>query len=499
MTDISFQKFVDLWNEQQNLTTPELHQTICRWLTDAWQAKDSALLLMAFRNSGKSTLVGLFAAWLLYQDSSLRILVLAADHALARKMVRNVKRIIERLELTRPLKPKRADQWASDQFTVNRDVEQRDPSMLAKGIGANVTGLRADIIICDDVEVPNTCDTATKRTDMRERLAEIDYILVPGGTQLFVGTPHSYFTIYADAPRPELKEDTPYLADFKRLELALLDGKGKSRWPERFPPTEIEAIQRRTGPNKFKSQMLLQPVNIADGRFDPGQLRAYDDDLRYVEGNGEARLEIGGRRVKSALCWWDPAYGSPDRGDGSVIAAVFTDDDGTYWLHRISYMTHDPAIVEDIDEATQQCRQVAHFLKGLYLPKVYIETNGIGKFLPGLLRRELARAGMSCAVVEENSRRPKVERITSGFDAVLAARALYAHRSVFATPFITELREWHTDSKTPDDGLDAVSACINGQPVRLQMSTARSGNSRSTRSNWQYGSGPFAAKTEFQV
>jgi len=122
MTDISFRQFVDLWNEQQNLTTPYLHQTICKWLADAWLEKDTALLLMAFRNSGKSTLVGLFAAWLLYQNSSLRILVLAADHALARKMVRNVKRIIERLELTRHLKPKRADQWASDQFTVNREV-----------------------------------------------------------------------------------------------------------------------------------------------------------------------------------------------------------------------------------------------------------------------------------------------------------------------------------------------------------------------------------------
>jgi hypothetical protein len=499
MTDISFEKFVGHWNASQNLTTPDLHLKICFWLAEAWRKNEPALLLMAFRNSGKSTLVGLFAAWLLYQKPSLRILVLAADHALARKMVRNVKRIIERMEMTAHLKPKRADQWASDQFTVNREIEQRDPSMLAKGIGANVTGLRADVIICDDVEVPNTCDTATKRIDLRERLAEIDYILVPGGMQLFVGTPHSYFTIYADKPRAELKEERPLLEGFKRLVLALFNSKGQSRWPERFPPSEIETIRRRTGPNKFKSQMLLEPANIADGRFNPKHLQRYDDELCYVEQNGKALLKIGEQRIKSASCWWDPAYGAPGKGDGSVIAAVFTNNDGRYWLHRIKYLPHDPAIANEIDEATQQCRQVAHFLKELYLPSVHLETNGIGKFLPGLLRRELTRSGIGCAVVEENSRRPKVQRITSGLDAILAARALFAHRSVFETPFITELREWHGNSNTPDDGLDAVSACINNQPVRLIMSEVRSGLEKRSRTDWRFGSGPFVAKTEFQI
>jgi hypothetical protein len=306
-TVISFGRFVELWNDGQNLKTPKLHQTMCDWLADTWIKNDRTALLMAFRNSGKSTLVGLFGAWLLYTNPSLRILVLAADHALDRKMVRNVKRVIERMEITQNLKPKRADQWASDQFTVNREVEQRDPSMLAKGIGANVTGLRADIVICDDVEVPNTCDTPTKRTDLRQRLAEIDYILVPGGLQLFVGTPHNYFTIYADKSRLEVGEDQPFLDGFKRLELPVLNSKGESQWPDRFPASEIENIRHRAGPNKFKSQMLLEPVNIADGRYDPDQLQMYGDDLVYIERNGKAYLEIGGTKVSSASCWWDLA------------------------------------------------------------------------------------------------------------------------------------------------------------------------------------------------
>ena len=38
---------------------------------------------------------------------------------------------------------------------------------------------------------------------------ELDLILVPGGMQLYVGTPHSYYSIYADTPRKEVGEDIP--------------------------------------------------------------------------------------------------------------------------------------------------------------------------------------------------------------------------------------------------------------------------------------------------
>ena len=104
------------------------------WLGRRWRDGDRRLVMLVFRSAGKSTLVGIFCAWLLAHDPDLRILVLAAEHDLARKMVRNVKRIIERHPLTRDLVPTRADQWAADQFTVRRPLTQRDASLLARGI-----------------------------------------------------------------------------------------------------------------------------------------------------------------------------------------------------------------------------------------------------------------------------------------------------------------------------------------------------------------------------
>ena len=108
-------------------------------------------------------MAALFSAWALCRDPDLRFLVLAAEASLARKLVKNTKGMIEKHPLTKHLKPKAPDQWASDRFTVNRTKELRDPSLLAKGITSNITGTRTDFIICDDVEVPNTCSTHEQR------------------------------------------------------------------------------------------------------------------------------------------------------------------------------------------------------------------------------------------------------------------------------------------------------------------------------------------------
>ncbi|UTW51496.1 phage terminase large subunit [bacterium SCSIO 12827] len=505
MPPVDFSVFVVLWNNLQGLKTPNLHIHMARWLEIKPQEGHHELLMMAFRNSGKSTLVGLFCAWMLWRDANLRIIVLAADLALARKMVRNVKRIIERHPLTQRMKPKRADQWASEQFTVNRGAELRDPSMLARGISANLTGSRADVVICDDVEVPNTCDTAPKRADLRARLAEIEYVLVPGGLQLYIGTPHAYDTIYAAEARIGVENGNPFLAGFERLEMPLLGPSGQSRWPERFPTARIDAIRERSGPNKFRSQMLLEPVNILDSRLDPDRLISYADPLVYAERNGVGVLTLGGTRLVSASCWWDPAYGAPGIGDASVVAALFTDDNGTHYLHAVRYLEHDPeeaarAAVgsdnNDRDEASQQCRQIAAFLRDNHLTAVTLETNGIGRFLPGLLRRALGTAGVEAAVIEASSHRAKDLRILDAFDAVLAAGRLRVHESIWRTPFVREMREWAPGTTCRDDGLDAVAGCLLSEPVRLGRGVPPSGDAPRRKPNWRSGD-TFTAKTDF--
>ncbi len=494
MKDYGFPLFVALWNRTQGMQTPSVHFAIAAFLENRWIAQDRRLLLMAFRSCGKSTLVGLFCVWLLWRNPDLRILVLSADLALARKMVRNVKRILEKHHLTRHLKPEHADQWGSDRFTVRRELELRDPSMLAKGITTNLTGTRADIIICDDVEVPKTSNNAEKREALRERLTELDYILTPDGMLLYVGTPHCFHTIYGHEPRRELGEDKIFLDGFIRMVVPVLKQDGESVWPERFTPEKIRSILYRTGPANFKSQMMCEPAQISEGYFQATQLLIYQGDIIYREASGEAVLSIEGRRMASVSVWWDPAFGREQDGkrrDRSVVAIVYTDEEGAYWLHHLSTIKVREG---DGDEATQQCLQICELVKRFHFSSIRIETNGIGKFLPNILRKELASAGLACQVIEENSSRSKDQRILEALDAPLAARAIHVHASVLQTPFLREFEEWAPERKAGhDDCLDAVAGAISHAPVRIRRVYVDR-----RRAKWQ-GSSPQQAKSDFEV
>lgn len=470
ITQADFKLFLALWNQMQGLTTPDIHFRMASWLENRWRAGDLNLLLMAFRSSGKSTITGIFVAWLIYRKPALRILVLAADHALAQKMVRNVRKIIEKHPLTSHLVPRKADQWGADRFTVKRDMEMRDPSVLAKGIAANMTGSRADLIICDDVEVPNTCDTALKRADLREKLSELNYVLVPGGTQIYIGTPHSYYSIYAEDPRTEIGEEVPFLSGFKRFKLPVMDENGESNWVERYGAADILRLKEQTGPNKFTSQMMLEPVNIAEGRLDPALLHIYGDDLDYTKEINT--LFIGAEKIIAASAFWDPAFGSA-KGDRSVLACVFMDEDGRSYIHHVEYIALDrlpDGLPDGVDEATAQCRIVAALARRFMLPSIAVETNGIGKFLPAILRNELAKAHVPTRIQEVAHSQAKDMRILEAYDAPMAAQNLYVHKSVLLTPFMQEMQEWRPDGKGKghDDGIDAVAGALAQQPVRLK-------------------------------
>lgn len=469
MNKAKLTEFLWIWNQIQGLNVPKHHKDICNFLSQSFEHGQA--LLMAFRNSGKSTLVGVFCAWVLYKNPNMRILIMSADYELAKKMVRNIKRIIERHPLTKHLKPKQKDQWASDRFTICRTLELRDPSVLARGIGANITGSRADLIVCDDVEVPKNCDTVGKRNDLREKLSELDFVLVPNGLMLYVGTPHTKDTIY------DTNTDG-FLKGFETFKLPILDENGQSAWPERFPLSKIESIRKRAGPLKFLSQMLLKPVSLKEGRLNANGIIFYDEPLDYRQTNGKAVLSIGDCQMVSANAWWDPAFGSV-QGDNSVLACVFFDKNGRAFLDDIVYLKS-----QQPDKAAEsQCSQVVDLIERYHLPQIRIETNGIGKFLPELLKKTLCERHIVCAVLPVHSHVPKAIRITEGLDARLANGSLLFHVRIKQTPLMDEIASWTPDARQiHDDGLDALAGCLLAEPVHL----TRNFQGFESKPDWRY-------------
>ena len=191
-----FYDFLDQWNELLGMQTPAHHRRIMSFLVDVYTRGAGRGLLMAFRHSGKSTVVGIFAACVLRMRPQTRILILSAHSGLAARMVSHIRHILENHPMCTDLVPATKKEWAADRITVNRPIGIREPSVICQGVHGNITGMRADLIICDDVEVPNTANTAQKRENLRERLRELDFILAPRGAMIYIGTPHAVDTIY---------------------------------------------------------------------------------------------------------------------------------------------------------------------------------------------------------------------------------------------------------------------------------------------------------------
>lgn len=191
-----FYRFLDAWNDLVGKQTPAHHRRIMAFLVDILENEPRRGLLMAFRHSGKSTVVGIFAACVLCLRPETRILILSAESSLASRMVAHIRNILENHPMCANMIPDNKKEWGASRITIRRPVGIREPSVICQGVYGNITGMRADLIICDDVEVPNTTNTTQKRENLRERLRELDFILSPGGTMVYIGTPHTMDTIY---------------------------------------------------------------------------------------------------------------------------------------------------------------------------------------------------------------------------------------------------------------------------------------------------------------
>lgn len=455
----SLTRFIHIWNRGQGQSTPWHHLRMAYWLDRCTVEGKERLLLMAFRGAGKSTVIALYCAWLVMRDPNKRILVVAAEQSLAGKLVRNVARIIEAHPMTAALKPERPDMWRADQITVIRSNILRDPTILARGLYSNLTGSRAEVVICDDVEVPNTAGNHAARLKMRERLQELQYILTPRGTQTYVGTPHAYHSIYSKEPRPELGEDHPYLVDFERKVMPVIKPTGEPTWPQVFDIKTIEDRRRQLGSNSFRAQMMLEPVDPRLIRLDPDKLLTIESPFRMETTNGAKKYLFGDKPMTEGIACWDPSFGKAGQSDGNALAIMFCDEDRHYFLASLDYIEMPDRDFGE-DRATRMCEMVLERLEAFGMPEIIVETNGLGSFLPDILQKVVRKRGTTLRIRPQHSHRNKNERIISALDPLLETGRLHVTPDILSGRFVQEMREWRLEGQNADDGIDAVSMTI---------------------------------------
>lgn len=477
--EYTFHQFFGVWANIQTPAweVPDFHIDMLDYLSNYKEWESNTGLLQVFRGAAKSTMVGLWITWMLTQNPALRFLILSADKKTATKITTDIASIIERHPLAKHLHGKEST-WRVDILDVVGNPDGRNPSVTSWGVMSNITGGRADVIVYDDVEVPKNSRTAYDRERLREKLDEPTHILVPGGYELFVGTPHSYDSIYTELEGVSGKEE-PFRTGCSSLKIPLMtDIKGEfpnftgtSTWPERFTKEVIK--KRQDGSNTkghFLSQYLLQPYNPDDTVLDPTLISTYNNELYVHSANGGTIAKLNDQRVMGVSAFWDPSMATLNT-DDSVFALVFTTEDGNYFIHRAEKITGD---------AEQQCEQVIGIMRNNHVSHVFIETNGIGNFLPAIFRKVAEGKGVTCE--GKHTSQNKLEKIMHAYETRMSAGCLHAHKSVMEGPFRTQLRDFNhkTVGRAKDDFIDAVAMAILNQPIRI-----KAGHYGQRASSWQ--------------
>lgn len=508
---VSFVAFFLMWSERMNWTVPDIHIRACHWL----ETRGDLAVFRCFRGFGKSTLLAVYNAWRYYIDHDYRILHQSEADQTAYKTSRDTRRVLRMHPLTAGLLPD--DNGTVEQWWVIGASDARNASMYAKGILSNVTSARADECQNDDVEVPRNIQTPEGREKLRYRLSEQNFILVPGGRQLFIGTPHTHDSIYDeqealgadcltiplfgleyridDAARaayelpfvPEyvffgigkdaklLEVGKDYTLTGKRIVFAsapggLVDCYAQCAWPDRFTRADLIKRRRKTRTaNYWDSQYQLHSRPVHQIRIDPARIRPYDIEPRFVLSNKALTMWLGGVQIIACALHWDPSSGKA-KSDASSAMLDLQDAVGRHYWHRAVIATGDIAQTSEDGKRVigGQVFELCELISEFKVPAITIETNGIGGFAPSLMRMALKQRGIRCAVIEKHAVANKNLRILEAIEPMIESGMLWAHTSVLNGDLWDQAKDWNPAVKDqPDDLLDAGAGALTDQAVRI--------------------------------
>jgi hypothetical protein len=270
----SFLKFIYyVWVRVLDLPSPTRIQfDIAKYLETGPRLR----FLAAFRGVGKTYLTGAYIVWRLWKNPDLKIGVVSANERFAQTVAAFIHTLINATDIeTGELVP-----WASLRargsqkdstmvFDVGPAKPAKDPSVWAVGVTGQMTGGRTDILLFDDVEVPNNSETEGQREKLVGRVSEAAALRKPNSETIYLGTFQSMASIYKGLVER---------------------GYAMRLWPARYPLVGKEALYDYLAPT-LAADMEADPT-LREPRFgsslggaptDPGRFNEEDLMEREVE------------------------------------------------------------------------------------------------------------------------------------------------------------------------------------------------------------------------
>jgi hypothetical protein len=452
-----FRYFLTAVWAQLNLPAPTKAQ-LC--MAEYLQNGPKRLIIEAFRGVGKSWITGAFALWHLFRDPEIKILMVSASKERADNQSIWIQKLILDTAWLSHLKPRNDDaRWSRVSFDVNCSPSQA-PSVKSVGIGGQMTGSRADILIADDVEVANNSLTDMMREKLLSQVTEFESILTPKPTSrvIYLGTPQTTFTVYktlaqrgyapliwpARIPEDPNKYEGCLAQDVQQMIDRGLPA-GTPTDPERFDHDELLQRESRMGRSTFSLQFQLDttlsdalkfPLKFSDmivTSLNPKE--AADNYIWSNEPSNRWDLPCmglpGDKFYKPAsiqgewtpytesICFIDPS----GRGTDETAAAFMSQKNGFLFLHQV-YASRD-------GYQDNVLLDILRLSKHYNCSRLVIESNFGDGMVAELFKKHIQQSKLALAVEEVRANVRKEDRIIDSLEPVLNQHRLVVDAKIF--------------------------------------------------------------------
>jgi len=272
---IVFFTYVFAW---LNLPRPTKGQyAIALWLQDS---SNPHRMVWASRGLGKSLASQIYAVWRYLNDPNEKILVMSAGAARAINYTQFVQKLIKMLPITIDMTPRHNIERTSGQsFDVAGAVASDSPSMYAVGAGNQVTGMRASLVIYDDIETAQTVESMTMMDKIDTFAKEAQNLLMSGKDEsICLSTPHSMSSMYIGwldsgykllaLPAEVPEDDSAYFGSLApHIKEMMAEGLVGLAVDERLDKEFLMSKKMRIGKSKYKLQYMLDVSDADDLRY----------------------------------------------------------------------------------------------------------------------------------------------------------------------------------------------------------------------------------------
>lgn len=190
----------------------DVHKEIYKWMQEytlfgMGEAQTTNKLIMLPRAHLKSHMVATWCAWIITRHPEVTMLYVSATAELAETQLYAIQNILGSTiyqryfpEYINPQEGNR-EKWAAKKISVDHERRKiegiRDATVATAGLTTNTTGWHADIIIADDLVVPENAYTEDGRESVVKKASQFTSIRNAGGFTIACGTRYHPNDIYA--------------------------------------------------------------------------------------------------------------------------------------------------------------------------------------------------------------------------------------------------------------------------------------------------------------